>query len=857
MRHRHVYYNLEQGFIHNWLVAGPQTIPVDLDQIHNEDFQEQIYQYHHEAKSEITKTPVERGPVTAGLFQIGDYEGSWNYYACQEDHLVDHSGIYQKPHFLRSWAFTQLTSQSEQEIGLVLTTHGPADVWVNGEIVQHQERFYDQHPGSLPFKVSLKKGVNKILVRFESVALQACVHAIALQICKLPADYESTSPVEAFPVGDGLQVSIPSLIPALDRRIKFERVAAATYLIQDVFERHEQVRLRYPEELEQSSSATIRLIRPAGGIYAEATVNGEAGDQVFLGHPAEIPEGPYRILMMPLAWEYYDHDLRITRELKLWSLGWSQYSAVPDGTFAELRKEALLSAAQREGLFAQIAKSALNVWNEVDTQAILQTAQNATPLELLGVMGMMYRFGSHPRFLKAFLQQLEACLFSYPFEQSEALLSRTDNPESGQIIAYTNQILAGQRYPEQVFSSNGKTGQWLRENGEKLALAWLHQRAAQGFADWDSPTSFAEICVALSHLADLAESETVMEMAVVLMDKLFTTLAFNSFQGVFGSTHARATASEIKGGLLEPTSSISRLMWGTGIFNHHIAAPVSLACTENYELPSIIVNIALAIPEEQWSQERHVVSAEREVNKVTHKTPDGMLCSAQDYYPGQKGRQEHIWQATLGKNATVFVNHPACSSEEDARQPNFWAGNAILPRVAQWKDALIAVHHLPEEDWMGFTHAYFPTYAFNEYVLRQGWAFARKENGYLAITAAQGLSLIRTGQAAFRELRSYGQDNVWFCHLGRAALDGDFANFQEKVLALDIHFDHDSIQCKTLRGETLVFGWQGPLLLDGKEVPLTGFPHYNHPFGKAEMPCNAMEIYFNEDLLRLDFTGLS
>ncbi len=436
-------------------------------------------------------------------------------------------------------------------------------------------------------------------------------------------------------------------------------------------------------------------------------------------------------------------------------------------------------------------------------------------------------------------------------------LARQSIPESQQILSYANQILAGQRFPEQIFSSSGKTGKEHREIGERLALDWLHQHAASGFSDWDSPASFAEICTALAHLADLAESESVLEMAVVLMDKLFATLAFNSFQGVFGSTHGQAAASEVKGGLLEPTSGIARLMWGTGIFNHHIAALVSLACTENYELPSIISDIALSKPEEFWSQERHVVNAGREVNKVTYKTPDGMLCSAQDYYPGQKGRQEHIWQATLGKNATVFVTHPACSSEEDARQPNFWAGNAVLPRVAQWKDVLIAVHHLPEADWMGFTHAYFPTYAFDEYALRQGWAFARKENGYLALTAARGLSLVRGGQAAYRELRSYGQHNIWLCHLGRAALDGDFAAFQEKILALKLNFEDDKVHCATLRGETLAFGWRDPLLRDGKEVPLSGFPHYNNPYSVTEMPCNTMEIRFNDDLMRLDFTGLS
>jgi hypothetical protein len=309
----------------------------------------------------------------------------------------------------------------------------------------------------------------------------------------------------------------------------------------------------------------------------------------------------------------------------------------------------------------------------------------------------------------------------------------------------------------------------------------------------------------------------------------------------------------VKGGLLEPTSGIARLMWGMGIFNHHIAGPVSLACSENYEFPSIISNIALSAADEMWGRERHAVSSTDAVDKVTYKTPDSMLCSAQDYFPGRRGAQEHIWQATLGPAATVFVTHPACTSEADARQPNYWAGNAVLPRVAQWKDALIAIYRLPEDDWMGFTHAYFPTYAFDESILRQGWAFARKGDGYLGITAARGLETLTDGHYATRELRSYGQENVWLCHLGRAALDGDFSSFQKKILSLEVKYTQSSVHFPTLRGESLSFGWQGPFLRNGQEEPLSGFSHYENPFVVSEDASRQLEIRFGENALRLTF----
>jgi hypothetical protein len=355
----------------------------------------------------------------------------------------------------------------------------------------------------------------------------------------------------------------------------------------------------------------------------------------------------------------------------------------------------------------------------------------------------------------------------------------------------------------------------------------------------------------------------VREFAAIVLDKMLFTMALNSYQGAFGSTHGRTYTPLIKGARLESTAGIGRLLWGMGVFNQHIFGTVGLACAQSYELPPIIQEIAADQPEELWSRERHAGELEEwcdcatghwEVNKVTYKTPDFMLCSAQDERPGQLGYQQHIWQATMGPDAVVFVTHPPCASEEGSHRPNFWHGNATLPRVAQWKDALLAVHSLPGDDWMGFTHAYFPIAAFDEHILRGGWAFARKGEGYLALTAAQGLTLITHGNSAYRELRSHGQQNTWLCQMGRAARDGDFANFQRAVLALDVQFDGLSARCTTLGGEALAFGWEGPLLVDGREQPIGDFKHYENAYCEAELGAAQMEIRFGDQLLQLDFT---
>jgi hypothetical protein len=852
MRVRNVHYYLEHGFVHNWLVAGPQAIAVETSQLTGENVLQQIVQKHHEFDWGISETAVERGPLTAGLFQLGDYTGSWSYFACQEDHFVEHSGFYATPHYLRSWAYTQLNSKAAQEVLLTLTTHGPAEVWLNGQHIHRQEHFCKQQPESISFKARLNQGANEILVCLEMVAAQGFSYAMALQV-RMPVAEQAAKLTKPHLSRSSIRVTIPTLIESISRRNKFEKAAAATYVSQDVFEAGERIQLHWPKGLKDSSAAVVRLMTPKGQIYAEGTVEGTAGDHLFLQFALQIPMGPYRIFVMPLTWEYYERNLRITREISLWSLGRSQHSALPYGTYETRRREALLVASQWTGVFAEVAKMALQQWSEIDAESIRKLVENAGALEIVGLLGMMYRFGGQREFPEDLLQPLENCILNFPYQRTGPRLAEEDSTESERILLYAAEILAGQRYPDNEFSHSGKKGQWHRRHAEELALDWLHQRGEGGFSDWDSSSSFADDLVALSHLVDLAESESVWEMAAVVMDKLFATLAINSYRGVLGSTHGRTCASHVKGGQLEPTSGIARLMWGMGIFNHHIAGPVSLACSENYEFPSIISNIALSAADEIWGRESHTVDSARVVNKVTYKTPDSMLCSAQDYYPGRRGSQEHVWQATLGHAATVFVTHPACASEDDARRPNYWAGNVILPRVAQWKDALIAVYQLPEDDWMGFTHAYFPTPAFDESILRGGWAFARKGDGYLAITAAQGLGQVNHGNYRARELRSYGHQNIWFCHLGRAALDGDFSSFQRKILSLQVQYTESSVHFPTLRGESLSFGWQGPFLRNEREEPLSGFSHYEHPYVVSEASSRQLELRFGENALRLSF----
>jgi hypothetical protein len=844
-------YQLQQGYIDNWLVAGPHARPVpDLERFAGPDFRLKIARHYYEREPGIAGPPVERES-----FAADDGSVTWAYARCGDDHFVDLTGFYHTCHYLRAWAYAELLLPEAQQADWALTTNGPADVWVNGEHVHRVEQFHHQIPNSSPFRARLQAGRNTILVRFEAVAARECPFAMALRVAGPP---------------DGAPVQLPTLSEHAARRQQLERVFDAATLDRDVYGRQDGIVLRWPAELEGRCELLARLQTPAGRIYMEALPVAEAGASALVCKGFQVPDGPYQLVLMPRHEEYYVKNVRVTRAIPLTVLK-NEYSQAPYGSYEQRRQEALADAAWREdGLYSEIAKLELERWAEVKPAAVLASLEginrraDCSDFYMVGLLGMMHRYMDEPGFPEELRAPLEAAVLNFKYWIDEpggdAMCYWSENH---QILFHACEILAGQLYPDRIFSNVGQPGSWHREKGERMARSWLAKRAAGGFREWDSNCYFEHDILALAHLADLAEDDQVRELAAVVLDKLLFTMALNSFQGAFGSTHGRTYTPFIKGARLETTAGVGRLLWGMGVFNQHILGTVALACAQGYELPPTIAAIAADRREESWSRERHAGELEQwcdqltgawEVNKVTYKTPDYMLCSAQDHRPGELGLQPHIWQATMGPDAVVFVTHPACVSEEGSHRPNFWHGGAALPRVAQWKDALIAVHQLPENDWMGFTHAYFPLYAFDEHALRGGWAFARKGDGYLALTAAQGLSLVTRGHNAYRELRSYGRQNVWLCHMGRAARDGSFAQFQQAVLALDVQLGPLEARCATLGGETLAFGWQGSLLRNGAAEPIAGFRHYESPYAMTEHGAEQMEIGIGDQLLRLKFT---
>jgi hypothetical protein len=839
-------YSLEKGYIHNWLVAGPHSIPLaDFDASAAREAKRKLAaaQQYYSAEIEFTDTPVDRA-----YFKVGDAELRWYYTRCNEDHLIDVSAAFPTWQYIRYWAYTQVQASNEQQVTFVLSALTPADVWLNGEHIYRLEAFAAGQPESVRFPVLLAQGENRLLVRLDQVAGGAVPCLAALQLVGFPSPEAEQE----------IKVTVPTCAQQPYRHQMFERAFDFAYLEEVVNYRGAHFNIRWADDVDVRCRYAYQIQDAGGNFYVDGTWENDPAEALDIGHGYRLFERQFWVTLRATGREYFNQDLRYERRLPLYVLD-NAYSASASGSIASRRKEALEDAAKRNSLFAEIAKLELDNWEGFDPRVVedviarVNRRETYSDVDMVGLLGMMLRSMDELAFPEKLKQPLQTCVLNFRYSLDEPGSDAMDfTSESHAILFYTAAILAGQLYARRKFYSSGKTGRALRDKMEPLALAWLQQRASSGFQDWHSPVGFELVILALTHLTSLAENGDLQDLSAVLLDKLFFTLAVNSYKGTFGATHGSTGANMLKSAQLEATSGISRLLWGMGVFNPHILGTVSLACSE-YEFPVMIGEIAADLPKEILSRERHLVDPlnDLQANTVTYKTPEYMLSSVQDYRPGQPGTGEHVWQATLSPEAVVFTNHPACISENEVHQPGFWRGNRILPRAAQWKDVLIAVYNLPEDDWMGYTHAYFPTYAFDEHEISGSWAFARKGDGYLALTALQGIKLNKHQPDGYRELRSPGAHNIWLCQMGRKGLDFSFERFKKKVQKMKIEWQDLSVRCKTLRGEQLSFAWQGPLAVNGEVQSLTGFKHVENPYCVAEFPAAQMDLTINGTTMRL------
>jgi hypothetical protein len=292
------------------------------------------------------------------------------------------------------------------------------------------------------------------------------------------------------------------------------------------------------------------------------------------------------------------------------------FAEAPDGsTFAE-RRQALI----RHCLENPAPTNTKPVWHELvrmaggglPYEAIFEAAcdfvdarNDCADFVTHGLLRAVYQFSEpasgegslevlHP-LSEALRERICRTLLGFKFFPDEAGIDSLCTWTENHYILYTSAAyLAGQRFPDQVFSNSGETGRQKMEKNRGRILRWLDLRFHTGFSEWLSHVYYDEDLTALLALVDFCQDREIAQKASMVIDLLLLDVALNSFKGVFGSTHGRAYENTKKYASNEGIVDTARLLFGMGVYSEFDNMSAAALVLSRYQMPPAIEAIAQA-----------------------------------------------------------------------------------------------------------------------------------------------------------------------------------------------------------------------------------------------------------------------
>lgn len=380
--------------------------------------------------------------------------------------------------------------------------------------------------------------------------------------------------------------------------------------------------------------------------------------------------------------------------------------------------------------------------------------------------------------------------------------------ENHQILLHSSQRIAGLLFPEAPFSRSKRSGAEQAAIGKIRLEAWMTDREKWGFQEFLAPAYIGETIMGLLNVYDYGDDAVLRGRAGKLIDHLYKISALYSFQGYGLGPAGRLYRDE----LLMPQREAKQgmLSWATPRAVLGPNAVLMALSTSTYE-PPIEVERWMGEPVEQVHLEGetelylkkaadYMISSCRipVPQKTNYARPDDILYGMR---PGKSLYQYHLWEATIGDAARVFVQHPGTTEELVDARPGYWVGEGSAPTLQGANGRVHAIYRLSPTLPVQFTHAWWPQMQFDEQSIEKNWAFGRRGAGYVALWCSQ--ALVAFDNVSTRsELRAWGSEMGWVCWTSSTSESGTFEEFRKKAKALSPAYDAAS----------------GALLVTGKEV---------------------------------------
>jgi hypothetical protein len=510
--------------------------------------------------------------------------------------------------------------------------------------------------------------------------------------------------------------------------------------------------------------------------------------------------------------------------------------------------------------------------------------------------------------------------------------------ENHQLIFATIEYLAGQYYPNEIFTNNKMTGIERMAHSKWRLLDWFLHRYQYGFVEWHSNTYYEEDIAPLSLLIDFSKDEEISRKATFLIDLLMLDLAVNNYRGYFVATSGRCYEEQKKNPQRQDVLEIMKKAFGIGPIKEYDYTRLSadFILNKNYQIPEVIKEIAqskatfilkeslgldlkevrekidsnnkidtvglyywtmeaFTNPEsvalsvemfKKWKMHSNIFLKNMKVldnwflkkfkllpflvrllnpvtqgiaiqraNTYSYRHADYFLSTAQLYHPKEFGDQQHICQATLGEDITVFTTHPAKSFFDDnARNfsPAYWVGNGINPYAVQFENIALIYYDLTprkgllESKRQFFTHLYFPEEKFEKAYYGDDFLIGFYQKSLIGIK-----SLKRIKKISNVEWIQEGKYTAWSITLSSTD-DISINEFIDLIKKSKIFLDKKSIVYQSNRNLKIILKKNPIFLVDGKKEKIN-YKRYELPFIESEETTKDYRIKYKDKYLFLNF----
>lgn len=254
-------------------------------------------------------------------------------------------------------------------------------------------------------------------------------------------------------------------------------------------------------------------------------------------------------------------------------------------------------------------------------------------------------------------------------------------------------------------------------------------------------------------------------------------------------------------------------------------------------------------------------------NSYTYKTKDFFMSTLQNHQAGEFADQQHVFTVSMSPQVTVFHQHPAEALGEGAlsSSPGYWVGYGRFPHSVQDENVNLSIYSIPdkrgfmEDQLFNFTHAYFPTAMFDEYVIEGKYAFARVEDTYVALIGHKelylGQEITNPSATSTHDLIQDGQVTYWITEVSSISRDVSFSSFINRIKSNKVSFNETDLILSYQSNNLHELTYQGNYLVNNNIMDLE-YERMDSPYAYTRREPDVVVIDFNGKSLYLDFYNL-